>query len=56
MSVQGTFDKAKGYVKEEIGEAMNDPKMAIEGRTERNIGRMENGELPKVTPPGTIKR
>ena len=45
--------EAAGFVKEETGEKLNNQKMAQEGRDLRNEGRMEQGEAPKTTKPGT---
>ena len=50
MSIKGNMKEAAGFVKEEAGEAMNNEKMAHEGRDLRNEGRMQDGELPKTTP------
>jgi uncharacterized protein YjbJ (UPF0337 family) len=56
MSVTGATKEAAGYVKEETGEALKNPKMAQEGRNLRNEGRIEDGKLPKVTIPGTTDK
>ncbi len=53
MSIKGNAKEFAGYVKEEAGEAINDKKMAREGRNLRNEGRMQDGQLPKLTPVGT---
>lgn len=53
MSVKGNAKEFAGFVKEETGEALKDPKMAKEGRALRNEGRMQDGQLPKVKPIGT---
>lgn len=45
--------KAAGFIKEETGELLENEKMAREGRDLRNEGRIENGEKPKLTKPGT---
>lgn len=52
MSVKGTIKETAGYIKEEAGEAINDKKMAQNGRDLRNEGKLENGKLPKFTPVG----
>ena len=59
MSVKGQIKEAAGYVKEEAYEHGNsaESKMkAQEGRNLRNEGRMENGEAPKTSEPGTIDK
>jgi uncharacterized protein YjbJ (UPF0337 family) len=33
--IKGKAEKAKGYIKEEAGEALNDPELEAEGRGER---------------------
>ncbi len=53
MSVKGKANKAAGYVREEAGEMMNDAEMAVKGRAQRNKGRIQDGEFPKVTPVGS---
>ncbi len=53
MTIKGNVKEAAGYVKEELGEKMNDEKMAQEGRNMRNEGRIEDGKMPKLTKPGT---
>jgi uncharacterized protein YjbJ (UPF0337 family) len=55
MSIKGNFKEAKGYIKEELGEMRGDKKQAVEGRAERNVGRMMDGQAPKVTPVGGTK-
>jgi hypothetical protein len=55
MTIKGNIKEAAGFVKEEIGEKLNDDKMANEGRALRNEGRMEDGKLPKLTKPGTTE-
>ena len=52
MSIKGNLKEAAGYVKEETGELINDKEMAIKGRALRNEGRMQDGQLPKLTPVG----
>lgn len=41
--IKGKAEKAKGYIKEETGEALNDPELAAEGRDERNAGKLREG-------------
>ena len=53
MSIKGNVKEAAGYVKEETGEKMKNPKMAQEGRDLRNEGRVEDGKSPMTTKPGT---
>ena len=52
MSVKGNIKEAAGFLKEETGEILKNDKMAREGRNLRNEGRMQDGELPKMTPIG----
>lgn len=56
MSVKGALKEAAGYVKEELYEQGDSPeskRKALEGRQLRNEGRIEQGKMPKVLPPGT---
>ena len=53
MSIKGKAKEAAGFVKEETGEQLKNPKMAQEGRNLRNEGRVEDGKTPKLTKPGT---
>ena len=56
MSVEGKIKEAAGYVKEEIfehGDSPESKKRAQEGRDLRNEGRIEDGDAPKTTEPGT---
>ncbi len=56
MSMEGKIKEAAGYVKEELNEHGTSPeakKRAEEGRALRNEGRIEDGEAPKTTEPGT---
>jgi len=41
--IKGKVEKAKGYIKEETGEAINDPELAAEGRGERAAGKLREG-------------
>jgi uncharacterized protein YjbJ (UPF0337 family) len=41
--IKGKADKAKGYIKEETGEAINDPDLEAEGRAERAAGKVREG-------------
>ena len=41
--LKGKAQKAKGYVKEETGEALNDPELEAEGRAERAGGKLREG-------------
>lgn len=50
MSVKGQIKETAGFVKEELGEKLNDSEMALKGRAMRNEGKIENGEAPKTTP------
>jgi len=52
-SIKSNLKEAAGYVEEETGEALKRDKMAQQGRDLRNEGRVEKGEPPKTTKPGT---
>jgi uncharacterized protein YjbJ (UPF0337 family) len=41
--IRGKAEKAKGYIKEETGEAINDPELEAEGRGERAAGKLREG-------------
>ena len=41
--IKGKAEKAKGYIKEETGEAINDPELEAEGRAERAGGKLREG-------------
>jgi uncharacterized protein YjbJ (UPF0337 family) len=41
--LKGKAEKAKGYVKEEAGEILNDPELEAEGRAERAGGKLREG-------------
>ena len=41
--IRGKGEKAKGYIKEETGEAINDPELEAEGRGERASGKLREG-------------
>ncbi len=41
--IRGKAEKAKGYIKEETGEAINDPALEAEGRGERVAGKLREG-------------
>jgi uncharacterized protein YjbJ (UPF0337 family) len=41
--IKGKAEKAKGYIKEETGEAINDPDLEAEGRAERAAGKVREG-------------
>ena len=53
MTIKGSVKEAAGFIKEEAGEKLKNNKMAQEGRNLRNKGRIENGEAPKTTKPGS---
>ena len=53
MSVKGQIKETTGYLEEEAGEMLKKKKMANKGRALRNEGRIEDGKMPKVTPPGS---
>lgn len=56
MSIEGKLKEAAGYVKEELyehGKSPESKEKAQDGRDLRNEGRIEDGEAPKVTKPGT---
>jgi uncharacterized protein YjbJ (UPF0337 family) len=53
MTVKGMVEEAAGKIKEETGEFLKNNKMAQEGRDLRNEGRVQDGKMPKTTPPGT---
>lgn len=50
--MSGKVKETAGFVKEEFGEMIGDRKMAQKGRALRNEGKIEQGELPKMTPVG----
>ncbi|UDF03205.1 hypothetical protein [Asticcacaulis sp. AND118] len=52
---KGSIKETAGAAEEELGEAVGNDKMAIEGRKLRNEGRIEKGKLPKVNPVGSEK-
>jgi uncharacterized protein YjbJ (UPF0337 family) len=41
--IKGKAEKAKGYVKEETGEALNDADLEAEGKAERAGGKLREG-------------
>lgn len=41
--IKGKAEKAKGYIKEEVGELINDPELENEGRAERAAGELREG-------------
>ena len=41
--IKGKAEKAKGYIKEETGEVINDPDLEAEGRAERAAGKVREG-------------
>ena len=41
--IRGKAEKAKGYIKEETGEAIDDPELEAEGRGERAAGKLREG-------------
>ena len=41
--IKGKAEKAKGYVKEETGEILNDPDLEAEGKVERAGGKLREG-------------
>lgn len=53
MTVKGSLKEAAGYLKEEAGEKLKNRKMAHEGRSLRNEGRLEDGKAPKLNEPGS---
>ena len=56
MSIEGKAKEAAGYVKEEAfehGQSAESQKKAQEGRDLRNEGRIEDGNAPKTSEPGT---
>ncbi|MFT3998395.1 MAG: hypothetical protein QM667_13415 [Asticcacaulis sp.] len=54
-NVKASVKEMAGKVEEEIGEALDNTKMALKGRQHRNEGRIEGGKLPKVSPVGSEK-
>jgi uncharacterized protein YjbJ (UPF0337 family) len=52
--MRGKAEKAKGYIKEEAGEAINDPELEKEGRAERAEGKLreEFGKAKRKTSEG----
>jgi len=55
MSMKSSIKEAAGATEEELGEAVNNDKMAEKGRRLRNEGRVGNGKMPKVTRVGSEK-
>lgn len=55
MTVKGSIKETAGHAEEELGEALNNDKMADKGRQMRNEGRIENGKMAKTNLPGTAK-
>jgi uncharacterized protein YjbJ (UPF0337 family) len=49
-SIQGNFHEAKGKLKEVSGKALNNPRVTIEGQTEKFAGKIQEkvGETKKV--------
>ena len=41
--IKGKAEKVKGDIKEETGEALNDPELEAEGRGERAAGKLREG-------------
>jgi uncharacterized protein YjbJ (UPF0337 family) len=41
--IKGKAEKAKGYVKEEAGEILDDPELEAEGKAERAGGKLREG-------------
>jgi len=41
--MKGKAEKAKGYIKEEAGELLDDPELEAEGRAERAAGKLREG-------------
>ena len=41
--LQGKVEKAKGYVKEQVGKATDDPDLEAEGSAERGAGAVQEG-------------
>ena len=41
--MKGKAEKAKGYIKEEAGELLDDPELEAEGRAERTVGKLREG-------------
>jgi uncharacterized protein YjbJ (UPF0337 family) len=41
--LKGKAEKAKGYVKEEAGDILNDPELEAEGKAERAGGKLREG-------------
>ena len=41
--IRGKAEKAKGYIKEETGEAIDDPELEAEGRSKRAAGKLREG-------------
>ncbi len=54
-NMKSSIKEAAGQAEEELGEAMNNEKMAHKGRQMRNEGRIGNGKAPKVTRVGSEK-
>ena len=48
--IEGTFDEAKGKVKEKVGQATNDPDLEAEGQAENLDGKVQKkvGEVKRV--------
>jgi uncharacterized protein YjbJ (UPF0337 family) len=41
--LEGKVEKAKGYVKEKVGEATDDPDLEAEGSAQKGAGKMQEG-------------
>ena len=41
--MKGKAEKAKGYIKEETGELINDPELEAKGKAERASGKIREG-------------
>lgn len=54
--IKSNIKEAAGYLEEETGEMLKNDTMANKGRDLRNEGRIEKGEPPKLTTPGTTKK
>lgn len=53
--LKGRIKETTGAAEEELGEALNNEKMAEDGRKTRNEGLMEQGKAPKTNPVGSEK-
>ena len=49
QEIQGTWDQAKGKVKEEVGDLTDNEKMEYEGKLDQTKGKVEEGVATSAT-------